>query len=102
MHAGGQRFESVILHIVGSARAVDRRAGSRPFIDILEQKRKEGRFLTGAGDVLRSRAIPRYAPRIVLRGIRKQERAHGGCLWLGKAMKGAASCEKLRGDASGL
>ena len=35
-------------------------------------------------------------------GRRKQERAHGGCLWLGKAMKGAASCEKPGGDASGL
>ncbi len=27
---------------------------------------------------------------------KKQERAHGGCLWLRKATKDVASCEKLR------
>ena len=68
-------------------------------IDMLEQKRKLSRFLTHS----KQEQIPRYAPRVFMTwGRRKQERAHGGCLWLGKAMKGAASCEKLRGGASGL
>ena len=33
---------------------------------------------------------------------KKQERAYGGCLWLRKAMKDVASCEKPRVGAGDL
>ena len=69
-------------------------------IDMLEQKRKLSRFLTHS---IKKEQFQGMRPvSFLVRGRRKQERAHGGCLWLGKAMKGAASCEKLRGGASGL
>ena len=47
-----------------------------------------------------TRESRRYARRVPVLGFavhgKKQERAHGGCLWLRKATKDVASCEKPR------
>ena len=98
MQAGGQRFESVILHPKVIVNVIVGVTGS--VIDMLEQKRKLSRFLTHSRNKEQFQGMRPVS--FLIWGRRKQERAHGGCLWLGKAMKGAASCEKPGGDASGL
>ena len=78
MQAGGQRFESVILHPAPLR---------GEFFDILEQKGKQHEKAEGMRGAPRQGGAPHG---------KKQERAHGGCLWLRKAMKDVASCEKPR------
>ena len=98
MHAGGQRFESVILHLSGRT--------PRPFIDMLEQK-KRARGVdppVQADDNIQVDCTNKYentkveskvcargpVPRRAAKGTKGARRMPG--LW--KATKDAASCEK--------
>ena len=76
MHAGGQGFESLILHT----------ARKRPVIfDMLERRRKRE---TNLGII----QIPRVKE--------KREKGEGWIPWLMEAKKDVISCDKPRGSAN--
>ena len=89
LQAGGRGFEPHILH---EGRGRFRAAGS---LTCWEES-----------EIIEKRETSRVRFRRSREGLRrfrdKRARAHGGCLWLPEAMKGAAGSDIPRGGASGL
>ena len=119
MHAGGQRFDSVILHhhpgLIQKAKqnsVVAIRCGDRKFFDILEEVNKEEQTTIETLLALRRVMVGVYTDDIISKrltaikksisigakgyGEKKVRKSTQGMPWLSEAMKDVISCDKLR------